>query len=124
MIVRRTARLAIVLAGLALCLSAACSVPRDAIVVEGGTIDVENQSSRDWRNLTIRVNDHFTGGAPVLPAGGRLNAQVSQFQTAYGQKFDRGRQSVFKVEVTATDTDGKAIALTWGPPEKQPEQKR
>ena len=52
----------------------------------------------------MTVNDHFSGGVDVLQPGGRLNAPLSQFQTGFGQKFDRGRQSVFKVEVTANRT--------------------
>ena len=53
-------------------------------------------------------------GRRSLP-GGRLTAPLSQFQTGFGQKFDRGRQSVFKVEVTATEPDGTASELKWGP---------
>jgi hypothetical protein len=121
MTVRRAARLSIAVAGLAAVLAfAACSAPRDAIVVDEGVIDVENQTSREWRNVTIKVNDHFTGGVPVLTAGGRLHAPLSQFQTAYGQKFDRGRQSVFKVELTATDSDGKQVVLAWNPGQFKP----
>lgn len=121
MIVRFAVRRVIALAGLvaAVCLHAACSVPRDPIVVDQGTIALENQSSSEWRNVIIRVNDHFTGGAPSLAAGSRLSATLSQFQTTYGQKFDRGRQSVFKVEVTATDAEGKPVTLTWTPPQQQ-----
>jgi hypothetical protein len=95
-------------------LAAACSAPRDPITIEEGMVVVENRTSREWRNVRITVNDHFTGGAHVLAARGRLTAPLSQFQTAYGQKFDRGRQSVFKVEVTASDPDGKPVTLKWG----------
>lgn len=103
---------------LALCSMAlaACSAPRDSIVVDEGVVTLENQSDVEWRNVRITVNHHFTGGVPVLAAGARLNAPLSQFQTGLGQKFDRGRQSVFKIDVTATDADGKPVTLTWGPP--------
>jgi hypothetical protein len=121
MIGRSTARWSVLIVALALiaAASAACSAPRDPIVVDEGTIDVENQTSRDWRNVVVRVNDHFTGGVPLLAASGHLNAPLGQFQTSFGQKFDRGRQSVFKVEVTATDADGKPVALTWGADQKK-----
>jgi hypothetical protein len=92
----------------------ACSAPRDSIVVDEGMITLENQTDVEWRNVRITVNHHFSGGVPVLAAGGRLNAPLSQFQTGFGQKFDRGRQSVFKIDVTATDADGKPVTLTWG----------
>ena len=98
-----------------LALAAACDAPRDPIVVDEGMVTVENMTAREWRNVRVTVNDHFTGGARVLEAGGRLTAPLSQFQTGLGQKFDRGRQSVFKVEVTATEPDGKAVTLKWDP---------
>lgn len=81
-------------------------------------VTVENLTSREWRNVKVTVNDHFTGGAAVLLPGGRLTAPLSQFQTGLGQKFDRGRQSVFKVEVTATEPDGTPVALQWAPPRR------
>jgi hypothetical protein len=95
-------------------LASACSRPRDSIVVDEGMITVENQTDQEWRNVRITVNHHFSGGAASLAPGGRLNAPLSQFQTGFGQKFDRGRQSVFKVEVSARAADGKTVALTWG----------
>jgi hypothetical protein len=49
----------------------------------------------------------------LLP-GSRLTAPLSQFQTGLGQKFDRGRQSVYKVEVTAQEPDGTPGSLKWG----------
>jgi hypothetical protein len=96
-------------------LFAACDVPRDSIVVDEGMVTVENQTSREWRNVKVTVNDHFSGGVSVLLPGGRLNAPLSQFQTGLGQKFDRGRQSVLKIEVTATEPGGKPVSLTWRP---------
>jgi hypothetical protein len=94
--------------------AAACSTARDAITVDEGMITVENQTKAEWRNVRITVNDHFGGGTASLLPGGRLNAPLSQFQTGLGQKFDRGRQSVYKVEVTATEPDGKPVTLRWG----------
>src|SRR5262245_43980315 len=80
--------LALAAAALAMTIGA-CSAPRDPIVVEEGMVTVENQTNREWRNVKVTINDHFSGGAPVLSAGGRLTAPLSQFQTAFGQKFDR-----------------------------------
>jgi hypothetical protein len=100
----------------ALWLAAACSAPRESIIVDEGMVTVENQTERDWRNVKITVNDHFSGGVAVLLPGGRIAEPLGRFQTAFGQKFDRGRQSVFKVEVTATEQDGKPVSLNWRPP--------
>jgi hypothetical protein len=91
-----------------------CRAPKEPIVVDEGMIIVANHTSREWRNVKVTVNDYFNGGAPVLSAGGALNAPLSQFQTGLGQRFDRGRQSVYKVEVTATEPDGTPVTLKWG----------
>ncbi len=99
--------------------AAGCTVPRDPIVVDEGMLTIENQTPRDWRNVKVTVNYHYSGGTPRLEAGGRLTTQLSQLQTAFGQKFDRGRQSVFKVEVTATDSDGKPVSVVWGHDQKR-----
>jgi hypothetical protein len=99
----------------ALGLTVACSQAAEPIVVRDNTIHVQNQTGRDWRNVVVTVNDHFRGGAPLLAAGGRLTAPLSQFQTAYGQRYDFDRQTVFKVEVTATDSNGEPVKLEKGP---------
>jgi hypothetical protein len=92
----------------------ACSKPRDAIVVKDGVLVLENQTRREWRNVRITVNDHFTGGGPSLLPGGLMTAPLRDFETGFGQRFDRGRMSVFKVRVSATDTDGEPVSLSWG----------
>ena len=55
------------------------------ITVGDNIVSVQNQTSRDWRNVVVTVNDHFRGGAPTLIAGSRMAAPLSQFQTAFGQ---------------------------------------
>ena len=99
---------------LMLAAAVACSQPQEPIVVEEGSVVVQNLTGDDWKKVVVVVNDHYTGGTPFLAAGGRLNAPLSQFQTGLGYKYDRGRMSVFKVEVTATDTDGKPVRILWG----------
>ena len=90
-----------------------CSRPPDPIIVGEGMVVVQNQTDQEWQNVVLTVNDHFRGGVPRLQPGSRLNAPLRDFQTAFGQRFDRGRQSVFKVEVTATDANGAPVRLTW-----------
>ena len=97
-----------------LAVTMACSDVRDPIVVEEGSVTLENQTSSDWKNVRIVVNDHFNGGVPTLKAGQRLNAPLSQFQSGLGYKYDRGRMSPYKVEVTATDSRGQPVNLMWG----------
>jgi hypothetical protein len=93
--------------------SGGCSSEPEPIAIEGGTITVQNRTGREWRNVRITVNDHFTGGAPRLAADGRLNAPLSQFQTGHGQKFNLARQVVTTIEVTATDAAGQTVRLAW-----------
>ena len=94
-------------------LAAACKSARPPVTFQGGIVTVENQTSREWRNVIVTVNDHFRGGSATLAPGGRLTAPLSGFQTAFGQRFDQAHQSVTKIEVAATDADGKPIALSW-----------
>jgi len=99
---------------LLLLLAGGCSSPGDPITIRENIVTVENQSSRDWRNVVVTVNDHFRGGAGALAAHGRLTAPLSQFQTGLGQRFHVGRQSVVKIEVAATDDKGTPVKLEWG----------
>jgi hypothetical protein len=96
-----------------LLLSGACSDDRPPVTIKDNIVTVENQTPREWRNVIISVNDHFRGGGATLAAGGRMTAPLSGFQTAFGQRFDSSRQSVSKIEVTATDAGGTPVALTW-----------
>lgn len=96
---------------LLLMLSAACTPRPGPITVEEGVVGVQNQTSRDWRNVVVTVNDHFRGGTPTLAAGSRMSAPLSQFQTAFGQHYDSARQRVLTVEVTATDSNGEPVKL-------------
>lgn len=104
---------------IALALAAACSPPPDPITIAENTVVVTNETSREWRNVVVTVNDHFSGGAPRLSAGGRLTAPLSQFHTAFGQRYDTSRQVVYKVEVTASDSNGEAVKLRWGQDKKR-----
>jgi hypothetical protein len=91
-------------------LHAACSQSPGPINIEDNVLSVQNQTSRDWRNVVVTVNDHFRGGTPALVAGSRMAAPLGQFQTAFGQHYDVSHP-VFKVEVTATDASGEAVKL-------------
>jgi hypothetical protein len=91
-----------------------CAPPRDPIVVRDGMLILENQTTREWRNVRVTINDHFTAGTPVLLPGGLLTGALRDFQTGFGQRFDRSTMSVFKVRVSAVDPAGQPVALAWG----------
>ena len=91
-----------------------CSIPRDPIIVKEGRLTLENQTDREWRNVRVTVNDHFTGGVHSLQPRGLMIAPLRDFQSGFGHRFDRGRMSVYRVRVSATDSDGNAVTLKWG----------
>jgi hypothetical protein len=97
---------------LVLGLSAACSDPPPPIQVNENSITVTNQTSDEWRNVLITVNDHYRGGAPVLKPDGHLNAPISQFDTGFGQRWVMGTV-IRKIEVTAKTASGEPVKLNW-----------
>jgi hypothetical protein len=94
-----------------LLLAPACSPRPDPIRIRENVVIIQNQTSRDWRNVIVTVNYHFSGGTPYLAAGAQLIAPLSQFQTAFGQRYDFSRQHVFKIEVAGTDSSGEVVQL-------------
>ncbi len=52
--------------------------------------------------------------APTIQAGQQLVVPLDALQAAFGQRFDRSRQAVFGVLVTARSSDGTPVRLTWG----------
>lgn len=90
-----------------------CSKPRDPIVVQRSTLTVENQSRVEWTAVEVWLNDHYRVTHPSLAAGQRLDVPLSVFVAGFGQRFDRNRQPVYGVEVTAKSADGD-VRLVWG----------
>ena len=111
---------AAVAAAIIVCVTAACEERRDPITLVEGVITIENQTGSEWKNVRVVVNDYFGGRAPSLGPGQRMNAVLSNMETGFGQRFDRNRMSVYKIEVTATDTDGEPVKLKWGEDRQAP----
>lgn len=104
----------------ALACAAGCAEERDPIAIRDGILVLENQTAREWRNVRVTINDYFTGGVDALLPTGLMTAPLRDFQTGFGQRFDRGRTAVYKVEVTATDSAGEAVSIVWGPASAPP----
>jgi hypothetical protein len=104
----------VLLAAFVVVVAAGCSQRRDPIIINEGMLILENQTSSEWRDVLIVVNDHYRGGTRSLAPGARLTAPLRDFETGFGQKYDRGRMSVFKVVVTAKEPDGTGVTLEWG----------
>jgi hypothetical protein len=95
--------------------AASCSKEMPApIQVRDVDLIVENQTTASWSGVEVWVNDHFRGLAPTLLAGQRLVVPLDNLVAAFGQRFDRHRQAVFGVLVTARASDGRDVRVTWG----------
>jgi hypothetical protein len=92
---------------------AACVPKPDPIQVHGNRIAVQNQTSSDWREVEVWVNDHYRATAKTVLAGGRLDIPLRNLVAGFGQRFDPVRQPVSGIEVTAESADG-AVKLVWG----------
>ncbi len=94
--------------------AASASAPKeDAIAFDSGIIRVINQTSEPWTDIRVIVNHHYHARSADLEPGGRLMAPVANFVAGFGQRFNRGRQSVFLIEVKAQRRDGQPIRLLW-----------
>ena len=99
----------------------ACGRPvLPAIRQRGAWIVVENQTTSPWKDVSVTVNAYYRGVSPTLAAGGRLEAPLANFVTGLGQRFNTAREHISRVEVRATDAEGKPVVLDWdektGPP--------
>lgn len=83
------------------------------IRLRGAWLVIENQSKMEWRDVSVTVNAYYKGVAPRVAAGGRLEAPLDAFVTGLGQRFDAGRERVWRVEVRAADATGRPVALDW-----------
>ncbi|MEO6223959.1 MAG: hypothetical protein ABIP90_11990 [Vicinamibacterales bacterium] len=86
----------------------------DAIVIADGAVTVRNQTPQEWRSVRIWVNEHYAGGARVIPPGGFVREPLSRFVTARGQTLDAARTSITSVVVLGTTPDGTAVRVVWG----------
>jgi hypothetical protein len=102
------------LLSLACAMAAGCAEGRPAILMQEGSVSVENQTGERWTNVEIWMNDHYRVTARALEPGGRLIVPLDAFVAGFGQRFDRRRQSVFGIEVTARDASGRDVRLVWG----------
>jgi len=94
---------------------AACeTAPPPPITVSGGTLAVQNQTTAEWRNVEVWVNDHYRVTKSVMPAGERFDIPLTAFVAGFGQRFDPARQVVQGVEVTAVAEDGTPVKLVLG----------
>ena len=90
--------------------------PLEDIVVADGAVTVRNQTGREWQNVRIWVNEHYAGGARVIPAGGFVREPLSRFVAAQGQHIVVATTRITSVVVLASEPDGTRVRITWGKP--------
>lgn len=90
--------------------------PMDPIVIADGAVTVRNQTTEDWQNVRIWVNEHYSGGARVIPAGGFVREPLSRFVAAQGQTMNPAGTKVTSVVVLANAPDGSRVRVVWGEP--------
>jgi hypothetical protein len=110
MVSRATAAAAVLVLAIG---GSACRPPPPPIDVHGDRLVVHNRTDESWRDVRVLVNHHFGGATDLLPPGGRLDVPLARLQTGLGQKFDRRRQAVTRIEVTATTASGAPVRLLW-----------
>jgi hypothetical protein len=113
---RTRARLAA--AATALCLAAACGANAGPIRVHEGTLEIENQTDRPWRDVTVTMNAYYVAKAPALEPHARLDAPLANFMNGWGQRFDAHREAIRTIVVRATTASGDPVELTWSSQEK------
>jgi hypothetical protein len=115
---------AIALLGIVLFLTRRSSDAGPPILLRGEWIVIENQSSSEWRDVSVVVNAYYKGVAPRVAPGGRLEAPLAGFVTGLGRRFDTTVERVTRVEVRATDAAGRPVALDWDGQSGQPLKER
>jgi hypothetical protein len=99
---------------LVLAVLAACHDLPDPVQVDSGQVVVLNQTSREWSNVEIWLNNHYRVQFPAVKAGQRLVVPLDTFVAAWGRRFDPRRQFPTGIEVTARGSDGQDVRLVWG----------
>jgi hypothetical protein len=96
-----------------LAIAAGCRSSEPPIRVTRDALVVENQTREEWHDVTVTVNGYYRGTAKTLAPGGRLDANLGNFSTGLGQRFDKNRERVTRVEVRAMDASGRPVTLDW-----------
>lgn len=92
------------------------AAPLEPIVIADGAVTVRNQTTEEWQNVRIWVNEHYSGGARVIPAGGFVREPLSRFVAAQGQRINVANSKITSVVVLASTPDGSRVRIPWGTP--------
>ena len=85
--------------------------PVEPLKLEGNTLTVDNQSSRDWTHVEIWLNTYYRVTAASIPAGGRAQVPLDTFVAGFGQRFNYRRAQITDLRLMATLPDGSPIEV-------------
>jgi hypothetical protein len=88
------------------------SIPPDPFQLQRGLLTVDNGTTSDWRDVEIWLNRYFRVTAQSIPAGSRFQVPLDAFVSGYAQRFDMQHMMVNDLRLTATDADGRPVAVT------------
>jgi hypothetical protein len=92
--------------------AAACSEPvRDPLRLDGNRLTVDNQTSEDWLDVEIWLNQQYRVTVPKIQAGSRFNAGLDSFVAGFGQRFNFSRQQITDLRLAAKQADGTPVEL-------------
>ena len=94
--------------------SACRKPPPEPITFQDRAIVVENQTTGEWQNVEVWLNDHYRVTKSRMLPGERFAIPLNAFVAGFGQRFDPARQPFRGVEVTAAAPGGRPVKLVWG----------
>jgi hypothetical protein len=98
-------------------LAAGCSSPASRpIQVQRNLLTVDNQTSRDWLEVEIWINQQYRITVPRIAARSRFTATLDVFVAGFGQRFDVKRQRIDDLRLKAREPDGTPVEVRFEPP--------
>ena len=85
------------------------------IAVADGAVLVRNQTSDEWLDVRIWVNDYYSGTARSIPAGGFIREPIARFVAAQGQTLT-SYSAITSVVVLGHTASGTAVRVVFGKP--------
>jgi hypothetical protein len=87
------------------------SPPREAMLLEGNMLTVDNRSLQDWNGVEIYLNTYYRITTSTIRAGSRFQAPLDVFVAGFGQRFDLRRMPVRSLKLVAKLPDGQPMEL-------------
>lgn len=79
--------------------------------LDAGRLTVTNTTKDDWTHVEIWVNRQYRLTVESIPAGQQLQAPLSIFIEAYGQRFDFKREQIRDLRLAAKHPNGDPVDI-------------